>query len=132
MQRHRRGRQGRPGRGHAGAEVDKLDKSAITEIKGFNKPPPAVGVVLEAVMIYFGKKTDWASAKVEMGNPNFLQMIKAYDKDNVSAAIMAKIKKYVADPAFTPEEVKKQSKAASSLCVWVHAIYLYAGVAKEV
>jgi dynein heavy chain len=45
---------------------------------------------------------------------------------------LRKIKKYVLDPAFTPDEVKKTSKAAASLCIWVHAIYIYAGVAKEV
>jgi hypothetical protein len=32
-------------------EVDKLDKAAITEIKSFNKPPPAVGVVLEVMSL---------------------------------------------------------------------------------
>jgi dynein heavy chain len=114
------------------AEVDKLDKSAITEIKGFNKPPPAVGTVLEAVMIFMGKKTDWATAKVEMGASDFLAKIKTFDKDNVKDAVKLKIKKYVENSDFTPEAVGKQSKAAASLCVWVHAIYLYAGVAKEV
>mmetsp|Transcript_18885 Transcript_18885/g.22437 ORF Transcript_18885/g.22437 Transcript_18885/m.22437 type:complete len:4042 (-) Transcript_18885:161-12286(-) len=121
-----------PALAKAMSEVDKLDKSAITEIKGFNKPPPAVGVVLEAVMIFMGKKTDWVTAKTEMGQPNFLSNIKQYDKDNVKDTIVLKIKKYVSDPAFSPEAVAKQSKAASALCTWVHAIYIYAGVAKEV
>ena len=40
-----------------------------------------------------------------MGEANFLQKIKGFDKDNVSAAIIAKIKKYVTVPDFTPEEV---------------------------
>ena len=35
-------------------------------------------------------------------------------------------------PTFKPEEVKKVSGAAAALCVWVHAIYMYANVAKEV
>jgi dynein heavy chain len=114
------------------AEVDKLDKSAITEIKGFTKPPPAVAVVLEAVMTFMGKKTDWASAKTEMGASDFLQKVKGFDKDNVKPAIVLKIAKYVKEPSFNPEAVAKQSKAAASLCVWVHAIYIYCGVAKEV
>mmetsp|Transcript_3653 Transcript_3653/g.6221 ORF Transcript_3653/g.6221 Transcript_3653/m.6221 type:complete len:1261 (+) Transcript_3653:2172-5954(+) len=45
---------------------------------------------------------------------------------------MNKTKKYVTDPTFTAEEVKKVSGAASALCTWVHAIYLYANVAKDV
>jgi len=40
-----------------------------------------------------------------MGEANFLQKIKGFDKDNVSTAIIAKIKKYVTVPDFTPEEV---------------------------
>lgn len=47
-------------------------------------------------------------------------------------SVVAKIKKYILMPTFTPEAVTKVSKAAGALCVWVHAIYIYAGVAKEV
>ena len=43
-----------------------------------------------------------------------------------------KIKKYIEQPTFRPEEVKKVSGAAAALCTWVHAIYIYASVAKEV
>jgi len=113
-------------------EVDKLDKGSISEVKAYSKPPALVETVLQAVMILFGKPTDWASAKTVLGASNFLQQIKGYDKDNVSTAINNKIKKYVENPQFSKEEVKKVSGAASALCVWVHAIYIYANVAKEV
>ena len=83
-------------------------------------------------MIYFGMKTDWSSAKTEMANPQFLHNVKHYDKDNVPASIINKIRKYVDRSDFAPEMVAKQSKAAAALCTWVHAIYIYAGVAKEV
>ena len=33
---------------------------------------------------------------------------------------------------YTPEKVRLVSGAAAALCVWVHAIYVYASVAKEV
>lgn len=70
--------------------------------------------------------------KQVIGESNFLQKIKAYDKDNVSAALIAKIKKFVTMPDFTAEEVRKVSSAAAALCTWCHAIYIYANVAKEV
>ena len=121
-----------PALNKAMAEVEKLDKSSITELKTFQKPPPLAATTLEAVMIYFGKKTDWSSAKTEMANPQFLHNVKHYDKDNVPASIINKIRKYVDRSDFAPEMVAKQSKAAAALCTWVHAIYIYAGVAKEV
>ena len=67
-----------------------------------------------------------------MGESNFIQQIKFFDKDNIPASIISKIKKFIEMPSFTKEEVKKVSGAASALCIWVHAIYLYANVAKEV
>ena len=113
-------------------EVDKLDKSSVSEVKAYTKPPALVETVMQAVMILFNKPTDWTTAKQVLGQSNFLQQIKGYDKDNVSSSTNAKIKKYVDQPTFKPEEVKKVSGAAAALCVWVHAIYVYANVAKEV
>jgi dynein heavy chain, axonemal len=62
------------------AEVDKLDKSSVSEVKAYAKPPALVETVLSAVMILFGKATDWATAKRAIGESNFLQQIKGYDK----------------------------------------------------
>jgi dynein heavy chain len=114
------------------AEVDLLDKSSISEVKAYSKPPELVETVLKAVMILFNKPNDWANAKKVMSESNFIQQIKSFDKDNIPSSTILKIKKFVDMPSFKPEEVKKVSGAASSLCVWVHAIYLYANVSKEV
>ncbi|CAM9584402.1 unnamed protein product [Phaeothamnion confervicola] len=113
-------------------EVDRLDKSAITEVKSFAKPPPLVETVLAAVMTLFGKATDWGSAKKVLGEGNFLGQVKAYDKDNVSNTLMNKLKKYVSMSDFTPENVAKVSTAAAALCTWVHAINMYATVFRDV
>lgn len=113
-------------------EVDKLDKSSVSEVKAYTKPPAQVETVLQAVMILFNKPTDWANAKKVLGESNFLQQIKGFDKDGVSPSTNAKIKKFIEMPTFDPEQVKKVSSAAAALCVWVHAIYIYANVAKEV
>ncbi|CAM9180031.1 unnamed protein product [Ectocarpus fasciculatus] len=114
------------------AEVEKLDKSSVSEVKAYSKPPPLVETVLQAVMILFGKASDWATAKRIIGESNFLQQIKGFDKDHIAPATVSKIKKYTDMPQFTPAEVKKVSGAAAALCVWVRAIFLYANVAKEV
>ena len=46
--------------------------------------------------------------------------------------MLKKIAKYVADPDFAVEMVGKVSKAAKSLCMWVHAMDVYSRVAKDV
>ena len=113
-------------------QVDKLDKSAVSEVKAYTSPPPLVETVMHAVMIFFGKKPEWTVAKKMLSEANFLTQIKTFDKDHVSQSINNKIKKYVENPNFKPELVAKVSGAAAALCIWVHAIYLYANVAKEV
>ena len=52
-------------------EVDKLDKSSITEVKNYSTPPDAVVMVLSACMILFKKPTDWKSAKLKISESNF-------------------------------------------------------------
>ena len=57
-------------------EVDKLDKSSITEVKNYATPPDAVVMVLSACMILFKKPTDWKTAKLKISESNFLQQVK--------------------------------------------------------
>ncbi len=62
-----------------------------SEVKAYTKPPPAVEMVLSAVMILFKEKTDWATAKRKISESNFLFQIKVFDKDNVAATVMQKV-----------------------------------------
>ncbi len=114
------------------AEVEKLDKSAITEIKVYSNPPAAVERVLSCVMILLGKPQDWASSRRTLGESNFLLNLKSFDKDNVSESTFAKVKKIVKSPSFAAEEIGKVSRAASALCGWCHAIHRYASIVKKV
>jgi dynein heavy chain len=113
-------------------EVDKLDKSSISELKAYNKPPPPVEMTMQCVMTMFGRPTDWANAKKAMGEATFLASIKGFDKNNIKDSIISKVKKFINNPGFTTDAIAKVSVAAGAMCVWCHAIYLYAGVSKEV
>ena len=55
----------------------------------------------------------------------FLQKLQTYDKDNISPAIIEKIRPYMDNPDFEPEVVKKASKAAFGLVSWVRAMEAY-------
>ena len=98
--------------------LDSLDKKDITEIKNFIKPPAAVQTVMEAVNVLLGEKPDWDTAKRVMGESKFMDNLKNFDKDNISAPTLKRLKRYIEDPTMAVENVKKVSKAATSLCMW--------------
>ena len=49
-----------------------LDKSSVTEVKSYAKPPAAVSQVMSAVMTIMQKEPSWTQAKKELSDPNFL------------------------------------------------------------
>lgn len=112
--------------------LDSLSKNDITEVKSFAKPPAAVESVMNAVCLLLNEKQSWDAAKKVLSDVNFLERLKGFDKDNIPTAILKKLSTVVADPSMSVEVVSKVSKAATSLCMWVHAMDVYSKVAKEV
>ena len=45
-----------------------------------------------------------------LGDANFLKKLMEYDKDNIAQAVQNKLKKYIDNPKFTPDEVGRVSK----------------------
>ena len=104
--------------------LDALNKKDITEIKSFTKPPPLVETVLQAVMILRGQDPTWQEAKRQLGNTNFIDQLKQFDKDNMSDRTLKKIAGYCANAEFQPDIIGKVSSAARSVCMWVRAMEL--------
>ena len=123
-----------------------LTKAHITEMKSMKTPPSGVKLVMEGVCILFevkpvkvpapdgkGKIDDyWEPSKKVLGDVNFLQKLFDFDKDNIPAHCIAKIKQYTVMPEFQPAAVEKQSLAATGICKWVRAMEVYDRVAKVV
>ena len=112
--------------------LDALNKKDITEIKSFTKPPPLVETVLQAVMILRGQDPTWAEAKRQLGNTNFIDQLKSFDKDNMSDRTLKKIAGYCANAEFQPDIIGKVSSAARSLCMWVRAMEVYGRIFRVV
>ena len=69
-----------------------LNKNHINETKSFVKPPPAVEMVMAAVLILRkAPSTDWAEAKKHLSDMNFLQQLVEYDKVFVFCALSLSI-----------------------------------------
>lgn len=61
----------------------------------------------------------------------FLKLQK-YDKDNIPASIIEKVRPFAKNPEFTPAKVAKASKAAEGFVRWVLSMEIYDRVASQV
>ncbi|XP_041479286.1 dynein heavy chain domain-containing protein 1-like isoform X6 [Lytechinus variegatus] len=104
-----------------------LDKAALNELRTFHAPPAKVINVINAVCLMFRQPMDWSNGKVLINRKNFFQELEFYDKTSIPNDIFHKLNiLFIQDPTFDPEVIKTASVAASSLCMWVHAVYAYA------
>ncbi|XP_019624138.1 PREDICTED: dynein heavy chain 12, axonemal-like isoform X1 [Branchiostoma belcheri] len=130
------------------AALDTLKPADITIVKSMKNPPAGVKLVMAAVCVMMDIKAEkindpagtgqkildfWGPSKKLLGDMNFLQKLKEYDKDNIAVHIMKKIRSdYMTDPEFVPAKVAKASSAAEGLCKWVSALDIYDRTAKVV
>ncbi|CAG5136729.1 unnamed protein product, partial [Candidula unifasciata] len=112
--------------------LETLDKASISELRVYTNPPQLVATVIAAVCVLFQKKTDWATGKLFIGDPQFLKLLLNFDRHSPSDRVYAKLKKYTKDPNFNPETVGKVSLACKCICSWVLAIDNYNTVYKMV
>nr|XP_021153643.1 dynein heavy chain 12, axonemal isoform X1 [Columba livia]XP_021153644.1 dynein heavy chain 12, axonemal isoform X1 [Columba livia]XP_021153645.1 dynein heavy chain 12, axonemal isoform X1 [Columba livia]XP_021153646.1 dynein heavy chain 12, axonemal isoform X1 [Columba livia]XP_021153647.1 dynein heavy chain 12, axonemal isoform X1 [Columba livia]XP_021153648.1 dynein heavy chain 12, axonemal isoform X1 [Columba livia] len=128
--------------------LDTLKPSDISIVKSMKNPPSGVKLVMAAVCVMKDIKPEkvadptkigakildyWSPSKKLLGDINFLKDLKEYDKDNIPAAIMQKIRtEYLNNPEFDPQKVAKASSAAEGLCKWITAMEVYDRVAKVV
>ncbi|KAA6390530.1 MAG: putative dynein heavy chain [Streblomastix strix] len=107
------------------------DKSDISEVKSFARPPELVMFVLQAVSLLFNQPQTWEQAKKLM-NAEFLGKLHDYDKDSLDEKMKSKPKaNFINNPKFQPEVVESVSKAAKSLCQWVRALFDYSEVYQQ-
>ncbi|KAF0719904.1 Aste57867_701 [Aphanomyces stellatus] len=120
----------------AAQALQDLSKSDLTEIKSFASPPALVMSVCMCVLILrpTGQDLDmdWKGAKVMLGNPNLLGLLKEYEKDKITPKMVSKIKTFFKNPDLNIDTMKSISKAGTGLLVWVVAIIKYYDVARNV
>ena len=127
------------------ASLKALSRNDIVEVKSLKNPPDGVKLVMEATCIMFEEKPKMVANPAGMGKKvadywepatrmlvdptKFLSDLMTYDKDNIKDAIISKIEPYIDNENFTPEAVSRVSKACTSICLWVRAMYTYNKVA---
>uniref|UniRef100_A0A6P7FR39 Dynein heavy chain 7, axonemal-like n=1 Tax=Diabrotica virgifera virgifera TaxID=50390 RepID=A0A6P7FR39_DIAVI len=129
------------------AALDTLKPADIRLVKSMKNPPEVIKLVMAAVCIIKGIKPDripepgtgrmiqdyWGPSKRVLGDINFLQTLKDFDKDNIKPDVIAKLRKeYIPHKDFKPAVVAKASSAAEGLCKWIIAMDMYEKVYKVV
>jgi hypothetical protein len=51
-------------------------------------------MVMMAVMIYLGEKTEWVEIKKVIGKPKFKDNLMTFDKENIPTTRLQKVQKY--------------------------------------
>ncbi|KAI4474553.1 hypothetical protein M0802_015556 [Mischocyttarus mexicanus] len=110
--------------------LNTLKPTDITLVKAMKNPPDTVKLVMAAVCVMLGVTPDrivdpvggkkiidyWGPSKRILGDMNFLQNLKDYNKDNIPSAVIQIIKNvYMTDKNFVPHIVAKASSAAEGL-----------------
>ncbi|XP_047141246.1 dynein axonemal heavy chain 10 isoform X1 [Hydra vulgaris] len=110
-----------------------LNKSDVTEIRSFAKPPKAVQTISECIVVMRGiKDISWKSAKGMMSEANFLKTLMEMDVDAITTAQVKTVKGYLKDLNITVEEMKDISSAGAGLLKFVNAVMGYCSVAREI
>uniref|UniRef100_A0A8C9SX66 Dynein axonemal heavy chain 3 n=1 Tax=Scleropages formosus TaxID=113540 RepID=A0A8C9SX66_SCLFO len=128
--------------------LDTLKPADITVVKSMQNPPGPVKLVMESICVMKGIKPErkpdpsgsgkmvedyWGPSKKLLSDMKFLENLKTFDRDNIPAANIKKIReKFIDNPDFQPSIIKSVSSACEGLCKWVRAMEVYERVAKVV
>lgn len=109
-----------------------LDRSDIVEIRSFATPPEAVQVVCECVAIIKGaKEISWKTAKVMMGEGNFLKSLQEMNCDAITQKQITSVRAHMKKTTKL-DDMKNVSKAGFGLLKFVQAVLGYCDVFKDV
>ncbi|XP_054939143.1 dynein axonemal heavy chain 10-like isoform X1 [Physeter macrocephalus] len=114
-------------------ELQKLDKSDVTEIRSFAKPPKQVQTVCECILILKGhKELNWKTAKGMMSDPNFLRSLMEIDFDSITQSQVKNIRGLLKTLSTTTEDMEAVSRAGLGMLKFVEAVMGYCDVFREI
>jgi dynein heavy chain len=128
--------------------LDTLKPADIGEIRTMQQPPTTVRKVLASVCVLTNRQPDrkpdpnnpgkkiidyWAPAKKALGEMDFINQLKTFDKDHILPEVMKKLREeFLSDADLEPKRVMQASVAAHGLILFVRAMDVYDRIAKEV
>ncbi|XP_078277210.1 LOW QUALITY PROTEIN: dynein axonemal heavy chain 10 [Rhinoraja longicauda] len=113
--------------------LQSLEKSDVTEIRSFAKPPRQVQTVCECILVMRGyKEINWKSAKGMMSESNFLKNLMEMDCDAIGQTQVKTVKGFLKNLNTSLDEMQAISKAGAGMLKFVEAVMGYCEVAREI
>uniref|UniRef100_A0A061RL16 Flagellar outer dynein arm heavy chain gamma n=1 Tax=Tetraselmis sp. GSL018 TaxID=582737 RepID=A0A061RL16_9CHLO len=128
--------------------LNSITPKDIQSLKALKNPPDVVKRIFDCVLILRHMpvlKVQWIDTKGYMvvlgnyeesvrmmGDPNFLQALLSFPKEQINDETVELLKPYFAAPDFNYESAKKASGNVAGLCNWAEAMCTYHDVAKVV
>ncbi|GCC21332.1 hypothetical protein chiPu_0019801, partial [Chiloscyllium punctatum] len=113
--------------------LQSLDKSDVTEIRSFAKPPRQVQTVCECILVMRGyKEINWKSAKGMMSEANFLKVLMEMDCDAIGQNQVKTVKGFLKNLNTSFDEMQAISRAGAGMLKFVEAVMGYCDVAREI
>ena len=106
------------------SEVIDLVDTDISEIRSYNRPPPLVTHVMEAVSLILGFPATWDSAVLLLNDSEvpIMQRVKEFDVASLKPFRVMELKNYVRNENMDIARVGIVSQAAQSFARWAHAV----------
>ncbi|KAJ3602266.1 hypothetical protein NHX12_030025 [Muraenolepis orangiensis] len=117
----------------ARSALQDLEKSDVTEIRSFAKPPKQVQVVCECILVMRGhKEISWKAARGMMSEANFLRSLMEMDCDAISTGQVKTVRGFLKHLNTSFEEMQSISRAGSGMLKFAEAVMGYCDVSKEI
>uniref|UniRef100_A0A8C4NKT0 AAA+ ATPase domain-containing protein n=1 Tax=Eptatretus burgeri TaxID=7764 RepID=A0A8C4NKT0_EPTBU len=113
--------------------LQNFEKSDVTEIRSFAKPPRQVQMICESIMVIRGyREVNWKAAKAMMAEPNFLRLLVDMDCDSITQNQVKVVKGVLDKLGTTAKDMASISKAGAGMLRFVEAVVAYCDLSKEI
>ena len=104
--------------------LNSLSKAEIVEVKSMKSPPPKLQAVLTCVAMLKGMKEPdtWQTIKKMLTDTGFINSLMTISFEDLKDAKVARVQELIAREELSPETVRRFSRFAEALIVWVIAL----------
>lgn len=113
--------------------VQNIRKAQLDEVRALARPPAAVQLTLEMVIIMMGEKsTDWGEIRKVIRRDDFISTVVNFDPMNITPKQAKKVQEYINNPELDYASVDRASKACGPLYQWAESQLKYSSILRKV
>ncbi|KAK9298339.1 hypothetical protein QLX08_008257 [Tetragonisca angustula] len=130
----------------AEAALQTIKAADIATVRKLGKPPYLITLIMDCVLILFGRKLDpvkpdyerqfltpsWSEALKMMADVRFLYHLQNFPKDNINAETIDLMQPYLNYPSYTYEAAKQACGNVAGLIQWTISMVTFYGINKDV